>query len=48
MTEIDKKKKFIIDVTYYGLIVGLILMACKYLLPAMIPFIGLLVAVSGV
>lgn len=46
MTDTDKKKKFIIDVMYYGMIAALILLACKYLLPAMIPFIIAFIIVS--
>ncbi|MBQ7776651.1 MAG: sporulation integral membrane protein YtvI [Lachnospiraceae bacterium] len=35
----EKKKKFIIDIIFYGLILLLIWFACKFVLPVLIPFI---------
>lgn len=35
----DKKKKFIIDIFFYGLIILLVWAGCKYVLPVLIPFL---------
>ena len=35
----EKKKKFIVDVVFWGLVLLLVWAACKFILPVMIPFI---------
>ncbi len=35
----EKKKTFILNVFYYGAILGLLLLFCKYLLPVLLPFV---------
>ncbi|MBQ8279459.1 MAG: sporulation integral membrane protein YtvI [Roseburia sp.] len=36
----EKKKKFIVNIVYYSIIAVLVLLACKYVVPAMLPFIA--------
>lgn len=35
----EKKRQFIINAVFYALIVGLVLLVCKYLIPILLPFI---------
>lgn len=38
MTHMEKKRKFIINIIFYGLIILLVWIACKFVLPVLIPF----------
>lgn len=46
MTDIDKKRSFIVNSVYYAIIGIMILLVCKYLLPAILPFIIAFIIVS--
>ena len=39
MNNIENRKKFIINVCYYALIIGLVFLGVKYLLPFLVPFL---------
>ena len=35
----EAKKKFIVNVMFYGIIILIVLLLCKYVLPIMTPFV---------